>query len=54
MFDNQIYGLTKQQTSPTSRKGLPTQTQPSFSGANPLGVTPITNDKPWLNLILYL
>lgn len=36
MFDNQIYGLTKQQTSPTSRRGLITQTMPSGSYMDPL------------------
>jgi 2-oxoglutarate ferredoxin oxidoreductase subunit beta len=36
LFDNQIYGLTKQQTSPTSRQGLITQTQPTGSYMEPL------------------
>ncbi len=36
MFDNQIYGLTKQQTSPTSRQGLVTQTQPTGSYLEPI------------------
>lgn len=36
MFDNQIYGLTKNQTSPTTRKGLPTQSQPEGSWMSPL------------------
>ncbi len=36
MFDNQIYGLTKQQTSPTSRQGLITQSQPQGSMMAPL------------------
>lgn len=36
LYDNQIYGLTKQQTSPTSRKGLPTQTQPGGSLMDPI------------------
>ena len=36
LFDNQIYGLTKQQTSPTSRKGLVTQTQPKGSSLEPI------------------
>lgn len=40
LFDNQIYGLTKQQTSPTSKKGLPTQTQPEGSMMDP--INPIT------------
>ena len=40
MFDNQIYGLTKNQTSPTTRQGLPTQSQPSGSLLSP--INPIT------------
>lgn len=36
MFDNQIYGLTKNQTSPTSKKGLPTMTQPEGSQLDPI------------------
>lgn len=36
LFDNQIYGLTKQQTSPTTKKGLPTQTQPDGSWLSPI------------------
>ena len=40
LFDNQIYGLTKQQTSPTTRQGLPTQSQPTGSMLEP--INPIT------------
>ena len=36
LFDNQIYGLTKNQTSPTSQKGLKTQTQPTGSEMDPI------------------
>ena len=36
MFDNQIYGLTKNQTSPTSKKGLPTMTAPEGSQLDPI------------------
>lgn len=36
MFDNQIYGLTKQQTSPTTRRGLITQTMPKGSLMDPI------------------
>ena len=36
MFDNQIYGLTKQQTSPTTRKGLVTQTAPGGNMLDPI------------------
>jgi 2-oxoglutarate ferredoxin oxidoreductase subunit beta len=36
MFDNQIYGLTKNQTSPTTRQGLPTQSQPTGSLMEPI------------------
>ncbi len=36
MFDNQIYGLTKNQTSPTTRKGLITQSQPTGSYLEPI------------------
>ena len=40
LFDNQIYGLTKNQTSPTTRQGLPTQTQPHGTVLEP--INPIT------------
>ncbi len=36
LFDNQIYGLTKDQTSPTTQQGLPTNTQPLGSYLEPL------------------
>ena len=36
LFDNQIYGLTKNQTSPTTRQGLPTQSQPDGSWVEPI------------------
>ena len=36
LFDNQIYGLTKNQTSPTTQRGLATQTQPSGSYLDPI------------------
>ncbi len=36
MYDNEIYALTKNQTSPTTRKGHPTFTQPQGSFLNPL------------------
>jgi 2-oxoglutarate ferredoxin oxidoreductase subunit beta len=36
MMDNQIYGLTKNQTSPTTRQGLPTNTQPQGSWLKPI------------------
>lgn len=36
LFDNQIYGLTKNQTSPTTRQGLPTQSQPTGSLLEPI------------------
>ena len=36
LFDNQIYGLTKNQTSPTTRQGLPTQSQPAGSLMEPI------------------
>ncbi|RAP32009.1 2-oxoacid:ferredoxin oxidoreductase subunit beta [Candidatus Marinamargulisbacteria bacterium SCGC AG-414-C22] len=36
LFDNQIYGLTKNQTSPTTQKGLTTQTQPTGSYLDPI------------------
>ena len=35
-YDNQIYGLTKNQSSPTSRQGLSTQSQPSGTYLNPI------------------
>jgi len=42
LLDNNIYGLTKNQTSPTTPQGLPTNTQPDGSflpALNPLSVT---------------
>ncbi|MEI6438383.1 MAG: thiamine pyrophosphate-dependent enzyme [Candidatus Omnitrophota bacterium] len=36
MYDNEIYALTKNQTSPTTRKGHKTQTQPQGSFLNPI------------------
>jgi 2-oxoglutarate ferredoxin oxidoreductase subunit beta len=42
VFDNNIYGLTKNQTSPTSRQGLKTNTHPRGSWLpphNPLSIT---------------
>ncbi|MBN2491117.1 MAG: 2-oxoglutarate oxidoreductase [Planctomycetes bacterium] len=42
LFDNEIYGLTKGQTSPTSRAGTRSSTHPSGSvlpGLNPLPIT---------------
>lgn len=36
LMDNQIYGLTKNQTSPTSRQGLVTNTQPQGSWLKPI------------------
>ena len=36
LFDNQIYGLTKNQTSPTTQRGVATQTQPSGSYLDPI------------------
>ncbi len=36
MFDNELYALTKSQTSPTTRKGHPTNTQPGGSFLDPL------------------
>lgn len=36
LYDNQIYALTKAQTSPTTRKGHPTMTQPKGTFMDPL------------------
>ncbi len=36
LFDNELYALTKSQTSPTTRKGHPTNTQPSGTYLDPL------------------
>lgn len=36
MYDNEIYALTKSQTSPTTRKDHPTNTQPSGSHLDPI------------------
>ena len=40
MYDNEVYALTKNQTSPTTRRDHPTNTQPQGSFLNPLN--PIT------------
>jgi len=40
MYDNEVYALTKNQTSPTTRQNHPTNTQPQGSFLNPLN--PIT------------
>ena len=40
MYDNEMYALTKNQTSPTTRKSHPTNTQPQGTFLNPLN--PIT------------
>ena len=58
MFDNQIYGLTKNQTSPTTRQGLPTQSQPTGSLLEPInpvtfalgaGASFVASTAEWLN-----
>lgn len=36
LYDNQIYGLTKNQTSPTTRQGQETMTQPSGTYIDPI------------------
>lgn len=36
LFDNELYALTKSQTSPTTRKGHPTNTQPSGTYLDPM------------------
>ncbi len=36
LLDNQIYGLTKNQTSPTTRQGHPTNTQPQGTWLEPI------------------
>ncbi len=36
LYDNELYALTKSQTSPTTRKGHPTNTQPSGTYLEPL------------------
>lgn len=38
LYDNELYALTKSQTSPTTRKGHPTYTQPSGTYLDPLNV----------------
>lgn len=57
LFDNQIYGLTKNQTSPTSRQGLVTMTQPQGSPLIPinpvqfalgLGATFVASTAEWM------
>ncbi len=42
VFDNNIYGLTKAQTSPTSRVGLKTNTHPSGALLPPLNPSTVT------------
>jgi 2-oxoglutarate ferredoxin oxidoreductase subunit beta len=42
MFDNNIYGLTKRQTSPTTAKGSPTYTHPEGSFVSPLNPIAVT------------
>ena len=36
LFDNEIYGLTKNQSSPTTRQGLSTMTQPRGTALEPI------------------
>ena len=57
LFDNQIYGLTKCQTSPTTRQGVKTNTQPSGSWVEPInpvkfalgaGATFVASTADWL------
>ncbi len=57
MMDNQIYGLTKNQTSPTTRQGLITNTQPQGSWLKPinpvqfamgLGASFVASSAEWL------
>ena len=57
LFDNQIYGLTKNQTSPTTKKGLVTMTQPQGSPLAPinpvqfalgLGATFVASTAEWM------
>ena len=38
LFDNQIYGLTKCQTSPTTQQGVYTETQPNGSMLDPVNL----------------
>lgn len=58
LFDNQIYGLTKNQTSPTTQRGLPTQSQPLGSMLDPInpiafalgaGVSFVATTAEWLS-----
>ncbi len=42
LFDNNIYGLTKKQTSPTSPQGLPTNTHPRGAWLPPVNVVQTT------------
>ncbi len=42
LFDNDVYGLTKKQTSPTSRLGLKTNTHPSGAVLPPLNPLTVT------------
>ncbi|MEK9657687.1 MAG: thiamine pyrophosphate-dependent enzyme [bacterium] len=58
MYDNQIYGLTKNQSSPTTRQGLPTMSQPAGTYIEPinpvkfalgLGATFIATTAEWMN-----
>lgn len=58
MFDNQIYGLTKNQSSPTTRQGLPTMSQPTGTYIEPinpvkfalgLGASFVATTAEWMN-----
>lgn len=42
LFDNNIYGLTKRQTSPTTAKGAPSYTHPEGSFVSPLNPIAVT------------
>ncbi len=42
LLDNEIYGLTKKQTSPTTRLGTPTYTHPRGAWLNPLNIVMTT------------
>ena len=51
LYDNQIYGLTKNQTSPTTRQGQETMTQPKGTYIDPINPLRFALGLNWLLLV---
>jgi 2-oxoglutarate ferredoxin oxidoreductase subunit beta len=51
LHDNQIYGLTKKQTSPTSPRGLVTNTSPKGAELQPLNPLAVTLGMPNISFV---